>query len=149
MTKPNTKNVELGQIPLLVRIGEASRLFGIGRPQLMNLVKSGKVRTIRLSPRGQHRFPTFELASALGMADMVPRVGIPVNRELLQNLNNEVRDAVTTAQTAFRHELKSELDKLRNDLQGMIRQADCPPPRPAVNKPLKGCQPPGSAGGSY
>ena len=148
MTKPNTKNVELGQIPLLVRIGEARRLFGIGRPQLMNLVKAGKVRTIRLSPRGQHRFPTFELASALGMADMVPRVGIPVNRELLRNLNNEVRDAVATAQTAFRHELRSELDKLRNDLQGMIRESDRPPPQPAVNKPLKGWQPSGG-GGSY
>ena len=148
MTKPNTKNVELGQIPLLVRIGEARRLFGIGRPQLMNLVKAGKVRTIRLSPRGQHRFPTFELASALGMADMVPRVGIPVNRELLRNLDDQVRDAVTTAQTAFRHELKSELDKLRNDLQGMIREADRPPARPVANKPLKGWQAQ-SGGGSY
>lgn len=131
-----------------MRIGEASHLFGIGRPQLMNLVKAGKVRTIRLSPRGQHRFPTFELASVLGMADMVPRVGIPVNRELLRNLNNEVRDAVATAQTAFRHELRSELDKLRNDLQGMIREADRPPARPVANKPLKGCQAQ-SGGGSY
>ena len=148
MTKPNTKNVELGTAPLLVRIGEARRLFGIGRPQLMNLVKAGKVRTIRLSPRGQHRFPTFELASALGMADMVPRVGIPVNRELLRNLNNEVRDAVATAQTAFRHELRSELDKLRNDLQGMIRESDRPPARPVANKPLKGYQAQ-SGGGSY
>ncbi len=131
-----------------MRIGEASHLFGIGRPQLMNLVKAGKVRTIRLSPRGQHRFPTFELASALGMANMVPRVGISVNRDLLRNLDEQVRDAVVTAQTAFRHELKSELDKLRNDLQRIIREVDRPPARPAVNKPLKGWQAP-SGGGSY
>ncbi|MDP6034888.1 MAG: hypothetical protein QGG55_02485 [Verrucomicrobiota bacterium] len=131
-----------------MRIGEASHLFGIGRPQLMNLVKAGKVRTIRLSPRGQHRFPTFELASALGMANMVPRVGISVNRDLLRNLDEQVRDAVVTAQTAFRHELKSELDKLRNDLQRIIREVDRPPARPAVNKPLKRYQPP-IGGGSY
>ena len=96
----------------------------------MNLVKAGKVRTIRLSPRGQHRFPTFELASALGMANMVPRVGISVNRDLLRNLDEQVRDAVVTAQTAFRHELKSELDKLRNDLQRIIREVDRPPASP-------------------
>ena len=150
MTKRNTKNVELGQIPLLVRIGEACRLFGIGRPQLMGMVKAGKLRTIRLSARGQHRFPVFELASALGMGDMVPRVGIPVNRDLLRNLEDEVRDAVATAQAAFRHELRSELDQLRADLREMVKEVtqDRPPPRPAVNKPLKGWQPPGM-GGSY
>ena len=151
MTKPNTKNVELGQIPLLIRIGKASRLFGIGRPQLMGLVKSGKVRTVRLSPRGQHRFPTFELASALGMGDMVPRVGIPVNRDLLRNLEDEVRDAVSAAQAAFRHELRSELDQLRADLRSMIRDAtqDRPPPRRVENRPLKSYRPQAAHGGAY
>jgi hypothetical protein len=56
------------------------------------MVKAGKVRTIHLSPRGRHRFPTFELASALGMADMCPRVGIPVNRDLLRNMDDQVAD---------------------------------------------------------
>ena len=148
MTKRRIKTLELGAVPLLVRIGEASRLFGIGRPQLMGMVKSGKVKTVRLNPRGQHRFPVYELASALGMADMCPKVGIPVNRDLLRNLDDQVRDAVATAQTAFRHELRSELDKLRNDLQLLRREADRPPPQQAVNKPLKGYQPP-SGGGSY
>ena len=151
MTKRNTKNVELGQIPLLVRIGEACRLFGIGRPQLMGLVKAGKVRTVRLSPRGQHRFPVFELASALGMADMVPRVGIPVNRDLLRNLDDQVRESVEKARLAFAHELRAEVAKLRHDLQGMVREVtqDRPPPRPAANKPLAGYQPPGRGGRSY
>jgi len=35
------------------------------------------------------------------------------------------------------------------DLQEMIKAQDRPPPRPAVNKPLQGYQPPGSGGGSY
>ena len=42
MTKRKIKTIELGTVPLLVRIGEASRLFGIGRPQLMGMVKAGK-----------------------------------------------------------------------------------------------------------
>ncbi|MBR90653.1 MAG: hypothetical protein CMO66_05205, partial [Verrucomicrobiales bacterium] len=116
MGKRKIKTLELGTVPLLVRIGQASRLFGIGRPQLMDLVKAGKVRTIRLSPRGQHRFPTYELAHALGMSDMVARVGIPVNRDLLRNLEDEIRDAVSRVQEAFRHELRSELAKLRQDI---------------------------------
>ena len=37
---------------------------------------------------GQHRFPVYELASALGMADMCPRVGIPIDKDLLRNLAN-------------------------------------------------------------
>ena len=146
MGKRKIKTLELGTVPLLVRIGQASRLFGIGRPQLMDLVKAGKVRTIRLSPRGQHRFPTYELAHALGMSDMVARVGIPVNRDLLRNLEDEIRDAVSRVQEAFRHELRSELAKLRQDI---VQEPDRPPSPPAVNKPLKGYQPQVSVGGSY
>ena len=151
MTKRRTKTIELGTVPLLVRIGQASRLFGVGRPQLMGLVKAGKVRTVRLSPRGQHRFPTFELASALGLGDMVPRVGIPVNRDLLRNLEDEVRGAVSAAQATFRHELRSELDQLRADLRSMIRDAaqDPPPPRRVDNRPLKSYRPQAAHGGTY
>ena len=150
MTKRRIKTLELGTVPLLVRIGEASRLFGIGRPQLMGMVKSGKVRTVRLSARGQHRFPVFELASALGMVDMCPRVGIPVNRDLLRNLDDQVAESVEKARVAFSTELKAQIATLRNDLQGMVREAtkDRPPPQPAINKPLAGYQSPGG-GGSY
>ena len=149
MRKPDARNMEFGQVPLLVRIGEAERLFGVHRCRLMEMVRAGKLRTIRLSPRGQHRFPTYELATALGMADMVPRVGIPVNRDLLRNLENEVRDAVGKAQVAFRHELRSELDRLRQDMQGMIREAseNRRPARPVADKPFKGWHPNQSHGG--
>ena len=132
---------------MLVRIGEAERLFGISRSRLMKLVKAGKVRTIRLGERGQHRFPVFELASALGMGEMVPRLAIPIGRELLRNIDAEV---IGAARTAFRHEMRSELDKLRDDFRGMIREAAelRRPPRPAINKPLKGW-PPDQAQGGY
>ena len=151
MSKRRTKTIELGTVPLLVRIGQASRLFGIGRPQLMGMVKAGKVRTIRLSPRGQHRFPTFELASALGMADMCPRVGIPVNRDLLRNLDDQVRESVEKARVAFSTELKSQIATLRNDLRSMIRDAtqDRPPPRRVENRPLKSYRPQAAHGGTY
>ncbi|SVC86652.1 uncharacterized protein METZ01_LOCUS339506, partial [marine metagenome] len=87
MSKPLNNKVEFGQVPMLIRIGEAERLFGISRSRLMKLVKAGKVRTIRLGERGQHRFPVFELASALGMGEMVPRLAIPIGRELLRNID--------------------------------------------------------------
>jgi len=46
------------------------------------------------------------------------------------------------AQTAFRHEVRSELDKLRDDFRGMIREAaELRPARPAINKPLNGGTP--------
>mgnify|MGYP000032339016 CR=1 FL=1 len=147
MSKPLINKVEFGQVPMLVRIGEAERLFGISRSRLMKLVKAGKVRTIRLGERGQHRFPVFELASALGMGEMVPRLAIPIGRELLRNIDAEV---IGAARTAFRHEMRSELDKLRDDFRGMIREAAelRRPPRPAINKPLKGW-PPDQAQGGY
>ena len=149
MRNPSCNKVEFGHVPLMVRIGQAERLFGVSRSGLMKLVKAGKVRTVRLGDRGQHRFPTYELATALGMADMVPRVGIPVNRDLLRNIENEVRDAVGKAQAAFRHELRSELDRLRQDMQGMIREAseNRRPARPVADKPFKGWHPNQSHGG--
>ena len=148
MTKRRIKTIELGTVPLLVRIGEASRLFGIGRPQLMGMVKSGKVRTVRLSARGQHRFPVFELASALGMADMCPRVGIPIDKDLLRNLDEQVAESVEKARVAFAAELKAQIASLRHDLWEMVKAQDRPPPQPAINKPLKGYQAQ-SGGGSY
>ena len=148
MTKRRINTIELGTVPLLVRIGEASRLFGIGRPQLMGMVKSGKVRTVRLSARGQHRFPVFELASALGMADMCPRVGIPIDKDLLRNLDDQVRESVEKARGVFQAELKTQIAALRNDLWEMVKAKDRPPPQPAINKPLAGWQSPGG-GGSY
>jgi len=148
MPKRKIKTFELGTVPLLVRIGEASRLFGIGRPQLMGMVKSGKVRTVRLNPRGQHRFPVYELASALGMADMCPRVGIPIDKDLLRNLDDQVAESVEKARVVFQAELKAQIASLRHDLWEMVKAQDRPPSQPAINKPLKGCQPP-SGGGSY
>ncbi len=148
MAKRKIKTFELGTVPLLVRIGEASRLFGIGRPQLMGMVKSGKVKTVRLNPRGQHRFPVYELASALGMADMCPRVGIPIDKDLLRNLDDQVAESVEKARVAFAAELKTQIASLRNDLWEMVKAQDRPPPQPAVNKPLKGYQAQ-SGGGSY
>ena len=148
MAKRKIKTFELGTVPLLVRIGEASRLFGIGRPQLMGMVKSGKVKTVRLNPRGQHRFPVYELASALGMADMCPRVGIPIDKDLLRNLDDQVAESVEKARVAFAAELKTQIASLRNDLWEMVKAQDRPPPQPAVNKPLKGWQAQ-SGGGSY
>ena len=148
MTKRKIKTIELGTVPLLVRIGEASRLFGIGRPQLMGMVKSGKVRTVRLSARGQHRFPVFELASALGMADMCPRVGIPIDKDLLRNLDDQVAESVEKARVVFQAELKAQIASLRNDLWEMVKAQDHPPSQTAVNKPLKGWQAQ-SGGGSY
>ncbi len=148
MTKRKIKTFELGTVPLLVRIGEASRLFGIGRPQLMGMVKSGKVKTVRLNPRGQHRFPVYELASALGMADMCPRVGIPIEKDLLRNLDDQVAESVEKARVVFKAELKAQMASLRNDLWEMVKAQDRPPPQPAVNKPLKGWQAQ-SGGGSY
>ena len=72
MTKPNTKNVELGQIPLLVRIGEARRLFGIGRPQLMNLVKAGKVLAIgECNYAGWRHAEADQMSNRHGYARMV------------------------------------------------------------------------------
>ena len=149
MSKPLNNKVEFGQVPMLVRIGEAERLFGISRSRLMKLVKAGKVRTIRLGERGQHRFPVFELASALGMGEMVPRLAIPIGRELLRDIDAEVIGAVGEAQAAFRHEMRSELDKLRDDFKEMIREAAelRRPPRPAINKPLKGWHPNQAQGG--
>ncbi len=148
MTKRRINTIELGTVPLLVRIGEASRLFGIGRPQLMGMVKSGKVKTVRLNPRGQHRFPVYELASALGMADMCPRVGIPIDKDLLRNLDEQVAESVEKARMVFQAELKAQIASLRNDLWEMVKAQDRPPPQPAVNKPLKGWQAQ-SGGGSY
>ncbi len=148
MAKRKIKTFELGTVPLLVRIGEASRLFGIGRPQLMGMVKSGKVKTVRLNPRGQHRFPVYELASALGMADMCPRVGIPIDKDLLRNLDDQVAESVEKARVVFAAELKTQIASLRHDLWEMVKAQDRPAPQPAVNKPLKGHQPP-SGGGSY
>jgi hypothetical protein len=87
---------------------------------------------------------------------MVPRLAIPIGRELLRNIDAEVIGAVGEAQTAFRHEMRSELDKLRDDFRGMIREAAelRRPPRPAINKPLKGWHPDqaqggGGTGGAY
>ena len=148
MTKRRINTIELGTVPLLVRIGEASRLFGIGRPQLMGMVKSGKVKTVRLNPRGQHRFPVYELASALGMADMCPRVGIPIDKDLLRNLDDQVAESVEKARVVFQAELKAQIASLRNDLWEMVKAQDRPPSQPAVNKPLKGWQAQ-SGGGSY
>lgn len=144
-------SVELGQIPLLVRVGEASRLFGVGKPLLMSLVKAGRLRTIRLSPRGHHRFTTFEVASVLGMTDLIPKVALLVNHNLIRDLDAEVSGAVGKAQTAFRHELNSELNKLRDDFRQLIREAtqNRTPPRPVPNKPIKGLNPQASQGGSY
>ncbi len=148
MTKRRINTIELGTVPLLVRIGEASRLFGIGRPQLMGMVKSGKVKTVRLNPRGQHRFPVYELASALGMADMCPRIGIPIEKDLLRNLDDQVAESVEKARMAFAAELKTQIASLRHDLWEMVKAQDRPPTQPAVNKPLKGYQAQ-SGGGSY
>ena len=148
MAKRKIKTFELGTVPLLVRIGEASRLFGIGRPQLMGMVKSGKVKTVRLNPRGQHRFPVYELASALGMVDMCPRVGIPIDKDLLRNLDEQVAESVEKARVVFQAELKAQIASLRHDLWEMVKAQDRPPPQPAVNKPLKGYQAQ-SGGGSY
>ncbi len=148
MTKRRINTLELGTVPLLVRIGEASRLFGIGRPQLMGMVKAGKVKTVRLNPRGQHRVPVYELASALGMADMCPRVGIPIDKDLLRNLDDQVAESVEKARVVFQAELKAQIASLRNDLWEMVKAQDRPPPQPAVNKPLKGWQAQ-SGGGSY
>jgi len=148
MAKRKIKTFELGTVPLLVRIGEASRLFGIGRPQLMGMVKSGKVKTVRLNPRGQHRFPVYELASALGMVDMCPRVGIPIDKDLLRNLDDQVAESVEKARVVFQAELKAQIASLRNDLWEMVKAQDRPPTQQAVNKPLKGYQAQ-SGGGSY
>ena len=148
MAKRKIKTFELGTVPLLVRIGEASRLFGIGRPQLMGMVKAGKVKTVRLNPRGQHRFPVYELASALGMADMCPIVGIPIDKDLLRNLDEQVAESVEKARVVFQAELKAQIASLLHDLWEMVKAQDRPAPQPAVNKPLKGYQPP-SGGGSY
>ncbi len=148
MAKRRINTIELGTVPLLVRIGEASRLFGIGRPQLMGMVKSGKVKTVRLNPRGQHRFPVYELASALGMADMCPRVGIPIDKDLLRNLDDQVAESVEKARVVFAAELKTQIASLRHDLWEMVKAQDRPAPQPATNKPLKSWQPP-SEGGSY
>ena len=103
---------------------------------------------MRLNPRGQHRFPVYELASALGMADMCPRVGIPIEKDLLRNLDDQVAESVEKARVVFQAELKAQIASLRNDLWEMVKAQDRPPPQPAVNKPLKGWQPP-SGGGSY
>ena len=148
MAKRKIKTFELGTVPLLVRIGEASRLFGIGRPQLMGMVKAGKVKTVRLNPRGQHRFPVYELASALGMVDMCPRVGIPIDKDLLRNLDDQVAESVEKARVVFQAELKAQIASLRNDLWEMVKAQDHPSPQPAINKPLAGYQAQ-SGGGSY
>ena len=149
MRKPDARNMEFGQVPLLVRIGEAERLFGVHRCRLMEMVRAGKLRTIRLSPRGQHRFPTYELATALGMADMVPRIAVPVSNDLVRNLENEIRDTVNKAQAAFRHELRMEMDQLRRDMLGMLREVQQPnhPKPPVKNRPLEGWQQAGNIGG--
>ena len=149
MSKPQQDRVQLAQLPLLIRIGVAERLFGISRYRLMRMVKEGEVRTIRLGERGQHRFPVFELAAALGMADMVPRIAVPVSNDLVRNLENEIRDTVNKAQAAFRHELRMEMDQLRRDMLGMLREVQQPnhPKPPVKNRPLEGWQQAGNIGG--
>ena len=97
----------------------------------------------------EHRQDTLRgLASALGMADMCPRVGIPIDKDLLRNLDDQVAESVEKARVVFQAELKAQIASLRNDLWEMVKAQDRPPPQPAVNKPLKGWQPP-SGGGSY
>ena len=114
----------------------------------MGMVKSGKVKTVRLNPRGQHRFPVYELASALGMVDMCPRVGIPIDKDLLRNLDDQVAESVEKARVVFQAELKTQIASLRHDLWEMVKAQDRPPSQPAVDKPLKGWQAQ-SGGGSY
>ena len=137
----------------MIRIGEAERLFGVSRHKLMNLVKAGKVRTVRLSPRGHHRFPVYELACCLGIADMVPRLAVPIGRELVRDIDEEVRKAVVEARTAFGHELRSELDKLKSELRTMLDEVFAPrpsgPSQQPVQRALKSRKPVAHPRGSY
>lgn len=151
MSKPTINRTKLTHLPLLVRIGEAERIFGISRHRLMQLVKDGQVRTIRLTARGQHRFPVYELAHALGMAEMVPRVALPIGREIVRDIDAEVCRAVNEAQAAFRHELRSELEALKREIQNAVKKpVTARPPAPsAINRPLKSGQPAIRVGGSY
>ena len=138
MRKPNFNKLEHSNLlPLLIRIGEAERLFGVSRHKLMNLVKAGKVRTVRLSPRGHHRFPVYELACCLGIADMVPRLAVPIGRELVRDIDEEVRKAVVEARTAFGHELRSELDKLKSELRTMLDEVSAPRPSVSSQQPVQ------------
>ena len=153
MSKPLNNKLELGHLPLLVRIGDAERLFGISRHRLMKLLKAGRVRTVRLTPKGHHRFPVYELACCLGMADMVPRLAVPIGRELIRDIDEEVRKAVVEARTAFGHELRSELDKLKGELRTMLSEASAPRPSgpslQPVQRALKNREPSVRPGGSY
>ena len=137
MSKPLNKRLELGRLPLLVRIGEAERLFGISRHRLMKLVKAGRVRTVRLTPKGHHRFPVYELACCMGMADMVQRLAVPIGRELVRDIDEEVRKAVAEARTAFGHELRSELDKLKGELRTMLCEVSAPRPSGPSQQPVQ------------
>ena len=151
MSKPTTNRTKLTHLPLLVRIGEAEDIFGISRHRLMQMVREDKVRTIRLSPRGRHRFPVYELACALGMSEMVPRVALPIGRDLIRDIDAEVIRAVQETQAAFRHELRTGLETLKRDMQNMVKDTSTPrrPAQAPVQRTLKSNQPIVQPGGSY
>ena len=145
---PNT--IHINPVPLMLKIGDVSAIFGISRKFIRNSMKEGKLKPRRFRPRGHWRFVTAEVAAFLGLYQSVPKVAVPLNGQLGRDLDKVITDAVQQGQASYHHELRAELNKLRNDLQGMVKEAtkDRPAPQPAINKPLKGYQSSG-IGGSY
>jgi predicted nuclease with TOPRIM domain len=85
------------------------------------------------------------------MSEMVPRVALPIGRDLIRDIDAEVIRAVQETQAAFRHELRTGLETLKRDMQNIVKDTSTPrrPTQAPVQRTLKSNQPIVQPGGSY
>jgi hypothetical protein len=124
MSKPRQSILEYHAAPFFLRIGQASRLFGISRTLLRRFVAAGKIRPRRFTPRGHWRFVTAELSQFFGLHECVPKVLVPLNDQLGCDLRSVVRDAVEQGRKVAQGELKAEMERLREEMRELARAAN-------------------------
>ena len=131
-----------------MRIGQASRLFGISPTVLRQFVAAGKIRPKRFTPRGHWRFVTAELSQFFGLHECVPKVLVPLNDQLGCDLRLVVRDAVEQGRKAA----QIEMERLREEIRELTRSANRK--KPASGKGVQRvvnewCAGGGGTGGAY
>ncbi len=152
MSKSSQSILEYRPAPFFLRIGQASRLFGISPTVLRRFVAAGKIRPKRFTPRGHWRFVTAELSQFFGLHECVPKVLVPLNDQLGCDLRSVVRDAVEQGRKAAQSELKVEMERLREEIRELARSANRK--KPASGKGVQRvvnewCAGGGSTGGAY
>ena len=147
MSKSSQSTLEYRPAPFFLRIGQASRLFGISPTVLRRFVAAGKIRPRRFSPRGNWRFVTVELSQYFGLHECVPKVLVPLNDQLGCDLKQVVREAVKAGREDAVNALKGELERLRGEVRELALAASRKAEKRPVNRVIEDWKAVGGGGG--